>query len=263
MGTLGKAEIIERLKRNELLKNAHMDEKCEYDVEPASYDLRAGTIIWKEHNPLNGENKICIQKYEPGKNLADQSTVTLQPGQVMFVISLEEVIMPPDLCGTVYAKNKFSRDGILALTTGHIDPGVRCPIVIRLINLRSIPYTFMLGEQIYTIVFHNLHKTDEMQLISHPPISMETTIMKTIESANAALGNALNDISLTHNFVRKDDFERLKADCQNYLTDDQVFAALFKKAKKKAWAWALVIFAIGGFIAAVVKVIEFVQKQGQ
>lgn len=126
----------------------------------------------------------------------------------MFVITYEEVKMPIGLCGTVYAKNKFSRDGILALTTGHIDPGIQCPIVIRLINLRSIPYTFLLGEPIYTIVFHKLESTNTRLLESHGPITRDTTYSRTIESANAALGNAFNDLSMSNEFIRKEDFGR-------------------------------------------------------
>ena len=209
MGILTKHQIIEHLKKGELIINPNKKENGEYDVEPASYDLRAGIFIWKETNRVTGETCTKNIHFIPSLPLIRQESVTLQPGQVMFVITLEEVKMPTHLCGTVYAKNSFSREGILALTTGHIDPGIQCPIVIRLINLRSIPITFQLGIQIYTIVFHTLEVKEGEQLASHEPISMEKTFSRTIESANTALGNTLYDLALTNDFVRKDEFGKL------------------------------------------------------
>lgn len=205
MAILTKHQILEHLNRDELIINAFKNENGEFDVEPASYDLRAGTIIWKETNRSTGESSPQSKSYDPDLEASKQERVTLQPGQVMFVITHEEVKMPNYLCGTVYAKNKFSRDGILTLTTGHVDPGVQCPIVIRLINLRSIAFTFVLGEPIYTIVFHQVETEKGQPLASHPPISKEFTYKRTLESANTALGNTLHDFSLMSEYVRKDE----------------------------------------------------------
>ena len=47
MGILTKHEIEEYLKKGELIINPHKKDDGEYDIEPASYDLRAGTLIWK------------------------------------------------------------------------------------------------------------------------------------------------------------------------------------------------------------------------
>ncbi len=240
MGILTKDRIIEYLESGKLLKNAFKDKNDKFDVEPASYDLRAGMIIWKETNLSSGASKVCSQEYNPKVETWHQK-VDIQPGQVMFVITREEVMMPTDLCGTVYAKNKFSRDGILALTTGHIDPGIQCPIVIRLINLRSIPCSFYLGTPIYTIVFHTLEFKETDVLVMHPQITMEQTIERTIESAHSALGNALNDLSLTNGFIKKDDVGLL----------------ITKYILKRGWAWMVVLLAAG---AAIIKIIEYLTK---
>jgi deoxycytidine triphosphate deaminase len=241
MSILAKHQIIEYLEKGELIINAHKLKDGVFDVEPASYDLRAGTIIWKETDIKSGKSEAKSKFYNPSLPFIKQENVTLQPGQVMFVITYEEILMPIHLCGTVYAKNKFSRDGIFALTTGHVDPGIQCPIVIRLINLRSIPYTFVLGEPIYTIVFHNLDLKEVKLLEKHVAISMEQTFSRTIESANAALGNALNDLSLTSNFVRKDEFGK-------------IFVRQFIKT---FWGWVLIIFALLAGFASILKIIEF------
>jgi deoxycytidine triphosphate deaminase len=259
MSTLTKNQIIEYLSRGELIINPCINKNGEFEVEPASYDLRAGMVIWKEHNPLTNENHLQCKRYEPEKPFEKQQTVELQPGQVVFVITYEEVDMPKNLCATVYAKNRFSREGILAFTTGHVDPGVRCPIVIRLINLRAIPFTIHLGEPIYTIVFNTMKVGINEKLESHAPISMERTIMATRESANAILANAFNDLSLTRDFVRKDEFDKLRNQTENLVKKDE-FGKVFRKFLRKSfWGILLVIFAIIGAISAVIKIIEFFQ----
>ena len=209
MGVLTKFQIIEYLDKNELIINPSKNKDGQFDVQPASYDLRAGTLIWKEFNPDTKQFHTETKEYDPSLPIDQQDTLCLQPGQVVFVITYEEIKMPDDLCGTVYAKNCFSRDGILAFTTGHIDPGVQCPIVIRLINLRAIPFTLQLGQEVYTVVFHKLDYTDKNNLAKHPHITREKTRTNTLASADSALGNALNDLSMTSTFVKKDEFNKL------------------------------------------------------
>ncbi len=253
MATLTKHQIIERFKNGELIINPFTKDDGSYDVEPASYDLRAGVIIWKEINPITKEQHIRSKEYNPDIPLAKQETESLQPGQVVFIITHEEVKMPKELCGTVYAKNRFSREGILSFTTGHIDPGIQCPIVIRLINLRAIPFNIHLGEPIYTIVFHKLETSDGQDLEIHPPISKTDTLLRTRETANAILGNAFNDISLTRDFIRKEDFEKLNARAEKFVREED-FGKLFWKMIKaniyKLVAWIVAILvAIASIIS--------------
>jgi hypothetical protein len=116
--------------------------------------------------------------------------------------------------------------------------------VIRLINLRSIPKTFCLGEAIYTIVFEKLEDPEESDLTAHPPITMEKTYERAIESVNTALGNALNDLSLTQNFIKKEDF-------------GQIFAKHFFKT---IWGWIIIIAAIIGTVASLLAIIESIKN---
>lgn len=244
MGTLSKNQIIERFDKGELILNAHRKDDGSYDVEPASYDLHAGIAIWKELDSVSAESVVRKISFNSTANILEREIVHLQPGQVMFIITKEEVIMPKELCGTVYAKNKFSREGILALTTGHIDPGIQCPIVIRLINLRSIPYSFHIGDPIYTIVFHTLDINEGQELVSHPPISMARTISNTLDSADASLANAFNDLSLTNNFVKREEIEKQKILNSQFIKEEEVAKILWKIIKNNIYkiiAWIVAI----------------------
>ncbi len=207
MGVLSKQEIISRLENGQLITNPAKDGNGSFNVEHASYDLRAGIAIWKnDSQEVQKKSDPGKRVYNPDLELAHQPIVTLQPGQMMFVITHEQIYMPIDLCGTVYSRNNLSRAGILALNAGHIDPGFKGNIVIRLINLRSIPYKLILGKPIYTIVFHKLEYKDAELLTTHEEIPLEKTIEKVLESANCALSNALYDLTLLHEFVKKEEF---------------------------------------------------------
>jgi deoxycytidine triphosphate deaminase len=249
MGILTKDEIINRIQKDQLIIDVHSDEDGGLPtVEPASYDLRVGTIIWKESE---NNKEIKRKDYNPELPLEKQDMVTIQPGQVMFVITKEQVKMPLDLCGTVYAKNEFSRSGILLFTTGHVDPGIQCPIVIRLVNLRAIPFTLTLGNPIYTIVFHTLQPFPGGTLDGHRNISMLDTIERTKKSAEAALGNSLYDLSLLSNFIKKDEFEQISSQ-HYYIKESEWGKAGWKWMKKnmlKIFSW---IIAIILFLATVI-----------
>src|SRR5436189_5956851 len=110
MGILSKSEIVARLEKGELLVNAYKKDG-QYEVEPASYDLRSGIVIWKENDSDPKKSIVKRKDFNPALLLENQESVTIHPGQVMFVITKEEVNMPLELCGTVYAKNEFSRNG--------------------------------------------------------------------------------------------------------------------------------------------------------
>lgn len=250
MGTLTKHQIIEYLKKSELIKNPSKKGNGEFNVEPASYDLRAGTIIWKEVNLNTKEQQIRTKEYNPDLPLEKQESESMQPGQVMMVITYEEVLMPKELCGTVYAKNRFSREGILTFTTGHVDPGVHCPIVIRLINLRAIPFNIQLGEPIYTIVFNTLEISKGQELDGHPPISMADTLLYTKQTANSIMGNAFNDISLTREFIKRE--ECLFCKSEQYIKEKdigKIFWKLIKANIYKIITWIFIAAAVITIIA--------------
>src|SRR5580693_7581434 len=83
-------------------------------------------------------------------------TVELQPGQMMSIITKEELAIPADVCATVYSKNSIALKGIFAFNAGHVDPGYRGPIIIRVLNLRRTKLTLTMGQPVFLIVFEKL-----------------------------------------------------------------------------------------------------------
>lgn len=219
MGVLAKAEIERRFAKNELVKDARKNIDGTFDLEPASYDLTAGAAIWKEPDTETKKGQIMKVFYDAGKPPHLQPTVTLQPGQMIFVITGEELNMPLDICGTVLPRNNLARKGILALNAGHVDPGFQGPIVIRLISLSTSPWPLSLGEPIFTIVFQtiDIHPEDREKLVRHRRINWDETHRMVQESVGYSMSNALFDLhqraldKYLEGFVKKDFLWKLVA----------------------------------------------------
>jgi len=152
MPILNGTQIQERIRKIELIRDVKLRPSGDADVEAASYDLRVGTILWKDRQTgdLRMENYVASRE--------SQAAVTLHPGQMIFVMTQEEIRLPLDLCGTVYSRNKLQKDNILALNAGHVDPGYDGPILIRLINLSAQPWALAPGDAVFTIVFHTVEQ---------------------------------------------------------------------------------------------------------
>jgi deoxycytidine triphosphate deaminase len=150
MPILNGPTIQKRVKNNELIVNALYGPDGEAVVEAASYDLRAGIVLWRERD----SSELEVRYFTEGQPI--QPFVTLQPGQMIFVISHEELKLDASVSGTVYSRNKLQKENVLALNAGHVDPGYEGPILIRLINLGSQPWAITLGEAVFTVVFHTV-----------------------------------------------------------------------------------------------------------
>ena len=218
MSVLTRAELERRFAANQLVTDARRKDATTFDLECASYDLMAGALVWKDPSHLRKKGRIKTAFYDPELPPHRQPTVTLQPGQMMFVITKEELNLPLDICATVLSRNNLARKGILALNAGHVDPGFRGPIVIRLISLRTTPWPLVLGEPIFTVVFQTMdvRPEDRSKLKGHPPIGWDETYNKVVESAGNSMSNALFDIhhlelreALARDFVSKSFLYRL------------------------------------------------------
>ncbi len=194
MGTLNRDEILRRIATDELIRNARKQGDGTVELEPASYDLMSGVVVWKDPSQKETKGEVRKEFYKPGLARKHQPSITIQPGEMVFVVTYEEIQMPKDLCGTVLSRNKLAREGILALNAGHVDPGFRGPIVIRLISLRATPWVLTLGEPIFTVVFHTVDHVAGDTLAGHAPISLETTLGRVEEMAGSSLSNALFDL---------------------------------------------------------------------
>ena len=106
MPILNKTKIKKLLDANKLIRNPARDENGELRIEAASYDLRVGTLLWQDASTKS----VRLIEFDETKPVPEPLTV--QPGQMVFVITHEELSLPPDVCGTVYSRNKLQKENI-------------------------------------------------------------------------------------------------------------------------------------------------------
>jgi deoxycytidine triphosphate deaminase len=269
MGNLNRDEILRRLQRGELIKGARRLSDGKFDVEADSYDLSAGTAVRKERDSGGEKGNVTTVSHMPGSPLSEQPTVTVQPGQMIFVVTSESVLCPTDLCATVYSRNSLAAEGILLLNAGHVDPGFEGPIVIRLINLRMTPWTLTLGTPIFTIVFQTIDVAAGDVLVKHPAITPEETLIRVRRTADAALSNALLDIFSIEMRQRLDEHyivaeSRLREELsKTYLRREELLGALLKASWKASWKWILALATVGTVAGVVLAVLSYFDVKGQ
>jgi deoxycytidine triphosphate deaminase len=115
----------------------------EKSIQACSYDLRVGTII------------------KSGKVIRDTDSTTDQsvevlPGEIVTIITLEEVTLSGKIAGLAFEMNQWSSQGLLVLNPGHIDPGFSGPLSIKALNLRKTSITLRFHDPIFTILFMEL-----------------------------------------------------------------------------------------------------------
>jgi deoxycytidine triphosphate deaminase len=191
MSILGQACIINLIKNAGMIRDYRERPDRQPWVEAASYDLRAGRAVWKD--PDSGS--LQMETFHPEQT--EQPILTLKPGQMVIVVTCEELTLPADVCGTVYSRNRLQKDNILALNAGHVDPGYGGQIIIRLINLGSTIWTLPLGEPIFTIVFEQLeseYKPRSVATSQKDHRSASDTLSAACRTAEQAFSNPFHDL---------------------------------------------------------------------
>ena len=266
MSILTRKQIMSRLNNGQLLRAPRKRDDGQFDVEADSYDLSAGTAIWKQSAESGKSGCIRTEIYRPDLSGAEQATVTVWPGQMIFVVTREDILMPPDLCGTVYSRNNLALKGILALNAGHVDSGYEGPIAIRLINLRATPWTLNLGDPIFTITFQTMDADpgDVSGFVRR--ISQEEMILRVRDTADAALSNALYDLYASEVEKRLNEYQYkalaqfLQEGDKRWVQTDRLLTTLLSFLWKMSVA--LIIFAatVAAGIAGVLYAVEFFRE---
>ena len=267
MGVLNRKQIEDRVNKGELLRHPRKDENGHLDIEADSYDLAAGTAVWKEPGSSRDEQRVNTLSHDPNLSLAEQPTISVQPGQMVFIVTLEDVLMPPDLCGTVYSRNNLALKGVLALNAGHVDSGYEGPIAIRLINLRATPWTLALGEPIFTIAFQTLDEEPEKGTVVGRRESQDSMIVRVRDTADSALSNALYDLYASemerrlHEYRANTLAELQRDGDKRWVRIDRMWAILFNSWWKKVVGIILSLSTFAAGVAGVIYVVSFLRDR--
>lgn len=112
------------------------------ELRSSSYDVKVGRVIGpdgKEHAP----------------------PYSLEPQKMVVVVSTDKVQLTDDVVGYASPKTSLHNEGVLALSTGILDPGYEGYISSMLINFGRESYKLTDNSSFLRLTFHEIMKPDE------------------------------------------------------------------------------------------------------
>jgi deoxycytidine triphosphate deaminase len=117
------------------------------NLKNSTFDLTVGEII-----PI-GKDAIRARVRARSRGEQPSQPYFLEPQKMVWVLSREAFAMPNNVTGIATLRTTFTKQGILALNVGIIDPLFRGPISTALINFSDRPRPIYLGEKFFRVAF--------------------------------------------------------------------------------------------------------------
>lgn len=145
-------ELKNLISKGEIIQNA--DLAC---AEGIKYDFRLGPKLLKSYFGA----PIDIEKDLP--TLDDKNKAVVEPGEVVFVLSQERIILPRNVYIQLNPKRSLSQDGIELLGGLTVDPGYEGYLVFGLKNVAGKAYKLKVGTKIVGANFFKLSEGEEVE----------------------------------------------------------------------------------------------------
>jgi deoxycytidine triphosphate deaminase len=142
------------LNRDEILTRDIIERAQDGHFRMASYDVSIGELI--------------------GSSGESADSLVISPQQMIMVVSEERVSLPKDIAGYAMPKTGLSNEGILALSTGIIDPCYKGRVASILINFGKTPQRLSKGASFLRLTFHQINEPNKIDV--PPPQSDEEYI---------------------------------------------------------------------------------------
>jgi deoxycytidine triphosphate deaminase len=126
-------------------------------VETVKYDLRLGSTVLKAAYGL----PMDIERIPEEKRW-------IEPGEVVFVVTKEQLELPPDMIAVLSPKRAITHRGIMVLGGFAIDPGYSGLLWFGLHNFASSRYPLISGTKLIACMFYKLaaDEADNFQCIT-------------------------------------------------------------------------------------------------
>ncbi len=123
-------------------------------VGVASIDLTLGDEIRRidsESAPIDIVEDTDHREHTEVITLAEP--YVLVPGETIHGITLEHIVLPPDLCGFLEGRSRFARLGLMIhVTSALVQPGVSNRQVLEMSNVSSHPLRIHAGVRVCQLV---------------------------------------------------------------------------------------------------------------
>jgi deoxycytidine triphosphate deaminase len=121
-------------------------------AENVKYDFRVSSRILKAKfgAPVDA-NKLSE---------TEKSALFVEPGEVVFVLSEERLVLPSDMMAQLSPKRKLAHEGILTLGGFAVDPGYEGRLLVGLFNFSSTPWPLRPGKKLIAATFYKLEGSE-------------------------------------------------------------------------------------------------------
>ncbi len=160
------------------------------NLEPASYDLRAGRL-------LVARKGIVDLKRE---------SVILRHGDWAELESLEAFELPLNIAATVGVRTSLTRRGMDWFGGPQVDPGYQGRIYISIFNASSLPFEITYGMSFATLVFHRLARNASHSYAGKFQKQMtfpEEDVERMLKMEAYTLSDVIQSVSLLEQTVNK------------------------------------------------------------
>lgn len=144
----------------------------------ASYDIRVGKIIAKDSN-----DNVAVK---------DGDFYTIPAQGMVEVISQERVKLPKDVAGYASIMTRLSRQGLLALNTGIIDPTYDGPLSAVMVNFGRAPFCLYRGEPFLRLTFHRYDPPEALE--ASRPIPSDSFLQERTKETTARFSRSFLDL---------------------------------------------------------------------
>ncbi len=201
VGIICKSDILKLIESSNLI--ADYETSC---LQSCSYDLRIGTIF-RDGQVINETHSRAEEQ------------IIIEPGEIVSVLTLERLKLPKDIAGTAFAINSQSREGLMVLNPGHVDPGFEGPLSVKAINLRKVSLPISREDKIFTVIFEKIANMTEGYRTNISKKSREQEYnKKDLEVSPKGLFEIIK--------ISKDDSFTTKQDVQKIITDHRMSQAI-------------------------------------
>lgn len=229
---LNEAKILSAIEGSTLIKNGKKEH-----LEGIKYDFTLGT-------------KLLSSKYQSGIDTStlsatEKSQLFIEPGEVVFALTEEDIEFPENICATLIPKRKLSHEGILTLGGLSIEPLYSGKLLVGLYNFSSTRFPLMPGKKLIGACFYELEATEIGNSPKPKPIYEFPRDLMIMMASYKPISNSnlLNEIAnlntqiqvLRQDFFAKDDwFKRFEENLGGQQKEiDRILQALVKEGEER------------------------------
>jgi deoxycytidine triphosphate deaminase len=140
------AELLKAVKDGSFIRGGSED-----SAEGVKYDFRLSSLVLKARFGRIDASKLPE---------TERKNLTVDPGEVVFVLTEESLDLPEDMIAQLSPKRKLSHAGLIVLGGFTIDPRYRGPLLVGLYNLSSTAFPLRPGKKLIAATFLRLEREE-------------------------------------------------------------------------------------------------------